>query len=313
MPRLPPTERLHPRSKGLHALPLPRVLALLHQGDLEAARAVGRALPALSRLAKLAVRALKAGGRIVYLGAGTSGRLGALDAAECPPTFGVAPTLVIALVAGGPLALRSAVEGAEDDEEAGRSAVRRARVGPRDLAVGISASGTTPFVLAALHEARRRGAASGFVTSNPAARPAGAARVLLDTGPELVEGSTRLKAGSAAKMALSLLSTAAMLQTGRVRDGRMIDLVPTSAKLRRRAVRIVMEMADVGAAGAEAALAANGWRVRAALDVLDSGLKGRCGAPGSGLRASGKASRSRTLSAEARSMKPGARRRREGA
>jgi N-acetylmuramic acid 6-phosphate etherase len=271
MPRLPPTERLHPRSKDLDALPLRRALALLHRGDLEAARAVGRALPALARLAKLAAQALRTGGRIVYLGAGTSGRLGALDAAECPPTFGVPRSRVIALVAGGARALRRAVEGAEDDEEGGRASVRRARVGPRDLAVGISASGTTPFVLAALDEARRRGAAAGLLTSNPAVRPAGVAQVLLDTGPELVAGSTRMKAGSAAKMALSLLSTAAMLQLGRVRGGRMIDLAPTSQKLRGRALRIVMELAGASAPSAEAALAVSGWRVRAALAALAHG------------------------------------------
>ncbi len=295
MPRLPPTERLHPRSKDLDALPLPRALAVLHQGDLEAARAVGRALPALARLAKLAGQALRTGGRIVYLGSGTSGRLGALDAAECPPTFGVPRSLVIALVAGGARALRRSVEGAEDDEEAGRASVRRARVGPRDLAVGISASGTTPFVLAALEEARRCGAAAGLLTSNPAARPAGVARVLLDTGPELVAGSTRMKAGSAAKMALSLLSTAAMLQLGHVRGGLMIDLAPTNQKLRRRALRIVMELADASAPRAEAALAASGWRVRAALAALAGG--GPIAyplSPGGGESAQGSSSRSKS-------------------
>lgn len=269
MPRLPPTERLHPRSHGLEALPLRRALAVLHEGDLEAARAVGRALPALTRLAGQAAAALASGGRLVYVGAGTSGRLGALDAAECPPTFGVAPGRVRALVAGGARALRRSVEGAEDDVGAGREAVRRARVGPRDLVVGISASGTTPFVLAALEEARRRGARRGLVTSNPAARVAGAARALLATGPELVAGSTRLKAGSAAKMALSLLSTGAFLRLGHVRDGRMLDLAPTNAKLRRRAVRMVRELTGASEAAAGEALAASGWRVRPALARLD--------------------------------------------
>jgi N-acetylmuramic acid 6-phosphate etherase len=269
MPRLPATERLHPRSKDLEALPLGRALAVLHEGDLEAARAVGRALPALARLAERAARALGAGGRLVYVGAGTSGRLGALDAAECPPTFGVAPSRIIALVAGGRRALARAVEGAEDDAPAGRAAVRRARVGAGDLAIGITASGTTPFVLSALEEARRRGAAIGLVTCNPAARVAGALRAVLGTGPELVAGSTRMKAGSATKMALSLLSTGAMLRLGKVRDGRMIDLVPGSAKLRRRALRMVMDLAGAGEREAEAALAAAGWRVRRAVAKLE--------------------------------------------
>lgn len=244
-----------------------RVLDVLHEGDLEAVRAVGRALPALARLAERAARALRTGGRIVYVGAGTSGRLGALDAAECPPTFGVAASSVVALVAGGARALRRAVEGAEDDEAAGRAASRRARVGPRDLAVGISASGTTPFVLAALAEARRLGAATALLTSNPAVRGVGL-RVLLDTGPELVAGSTRMKAGSAAKMALSLLSTAAMIRLGKVREGRMIDLAPRSAKLRARAVRIVMDLCGARETAARAALAESGWRVRPALERL---------------------------------------------
>lgn len=270
MPRLPPTERLHERSRGLEALPLPRALALLHEGDVEATRAVGLALPSLARLASLAARGLASGGRLLYVGAGTSGRLGALDAAECPPTFGVPASRVVALVAGGARALRRAVEGAEDDREAARRDVRRAAVGPRDLVVGISASGTTPYVLAGLDEARSRGAATALLTSNPSARPAGAARVLLATGPELVAGSTRMKAGSATKMALSLLSTATMLSLGRVVDGRMVDLAPTSAKLRSRATRIVMELSRVTADQAEAALAASGWRVRAAARKLAS-------------------------------------------
>ena len=279
VPRLPPTERLHRKSKGLESLPLRRALGVLHEGDLQATRAVGRALPALAHLASLAQRALASGGRLVYVGAGTSGRLGALDAAECPPTFGVAPSRVIALVAGGALALRRSIEGAEDDQEAGRRAVRRARVGARDLVVGISASGTTPFVLAALEEARLRHAATGLVTSNPCARPAGVARVLLETGAELVAGSTRMKAGSATKMALSLLSTAVMLRLGKVLDGRMVDLTPTSAKLRLRAKRMVMELSKASAAEAEAALTQGGWNVRQALAALGRGSGSGAGRP----------------------------------
>ena len=267
---LPATERIHPQSKGLEALPLRRALAVLHAGDLAAARAVGRALPALAQAASAAAAALAGGGRLVYAGAGTSGRLAALDAAECPPTFGLAPGRVLALVAGGGRALRRAVEGAEDDTRAARRAVAGARVGAKDLVVGISASGTTPYVLAALAEARRRGARTALLTSNPAARAPGALRVVLDTGPELVAGSTRLKAGSAAKMALSLLSTGAMLQLGRVRDGRMIDLVATNAKLRRRAVRIVMELGGLGERAAAAALTRTRWSVRAALEISGS-------------------------------------------
>jgi N-acetylmuramic acid 6-phosphate etherase len=237
----------------------------MHEGDREATRAVGRALPALARLATLAARALASGGRIVYVGAGTSGRLGALDAAECPPTFGVAPSRVIALVAGGARALRRAVEGAEDDGDAGAAAVVRARVGPRDVLLGLSASGRTPFVLGALAEARRRGARTALVTSNPAARPRVDHRVTLATGPELVAGSTRMKAGTAAKMALGLLSTAAFVRLGAVRGGRMAALRPTSEKLRGRAVRNVAALASTSAAQARRLLVETGWSVPAAL------------------------------------------------
>jgi N-acetylmuramic acid 6-phosphate etherase len=267
MRRIPVTEASHPDGRRLERLSTGRLLLRLHAGDREAVRAVGRALPALSHLADAAANALSGGGRLVYVGAGTSGRLGALDAAECPPTFGVAPSRVLALVAGGPRALTRAIEGAEDDAAAGRRAVARARLGEGDLLVGISASGTTPFVRAALDEARRRGAVTGLVTSNPAARAAATHRVVLATGAERIAGSTRMKAGSAAKMALGLLSTAAFVRLGAVRDGRMIDVAPTSAKLRRRAVAMVVELTGLGEAAARRALSKAGWRVRAAVEA----------------------------------------------
>lgn len=268
--RLPVTEAPHPAGRGLERLPTRRLLARLHAGDAEAVRAVGRSLPSLSALADDAAAALAAGGRLVYAGAGTSGRLGALDAAECPPTFGVDPSRVLALVAGGPRALQRAVEGAEDDRPAGTAAVRRARLDARDLLVGVSASGQTPFVLAALAEGRRRGARTALVTSNPASRPPVDHRVLLDTGPERIAGSTRMKAGTAAKMALGLLSTAAFVRLGAVREGRMIALRPASEKLRRRAVRTVEALAGVSAAGARRLLDRTGWDVRRALDAAGS-------------------------------------------
>jgi len=277
MRRIPVTEAPHPDGRRLERLPTGRLLARLHAGDREAARAVGLALPALARLADAAAAALGAGGRLIYAGAGTSGRLGALDAAECPPTFGVAPGRVLALLAGGARALTRAVEGAEDDAAAGRRAVARVRAGPRDLVVGITASGATPYVRGALAEARRRGAATGLITSNPASRLAAAHRVVLPTGPERIAGSTRMKAGTAAKMALGLVSTAAFVRLGAVRDGRMIDLAPTSAKLRRRAVRLVTELTGLGEAAARAALRRAGWRVRVVVDGVRprSGRKAR--------------------------------------
>jgi N-acetylmuramic acid 6-phosphate etherase len=275
--RLPVTEALNPAGPGLERLPTPRLLARLHAGDREAVRAVGRALAPLSELTDAVARALAGGGRLVYAGAGTSGRLGALDAAECPPTFGVEPRRVLALVAGGPRALRRAVEGAEDDRAAGAGAVRRAGLGPRDVLVGISASGTTPFVLAALAEGRRRGATTALVTSNPATRAAVDHRIVLDTGPERIAGSTRMKAGTAAKMALGLLSTAAFVRLGAVREGRMIALRPASEKLRRRAVRNVAALAGVSEAAARALLQRTGWDVRSAIDASGAPSRPRRG------------------------------------
>lgn len=269
--RVPVTERIHPDGPGLERLPTPRLLARLHAGDCEAVRAVSGALPALAHLADEAAAALASGGRLVYAGAGTSGRLGALDAAECPPTFGVSPSRVIALVAGGSTALRRAVEGAEDDRDAARLAVRRARVGPGDLLVAVSASGRTPFALAAIEEARARGARTALVTSDPSARAAADRRVVLDTGPERVAGSTRMKAGTAAKMALGLLSTAAFVRLGAVRDGRMAALRGTNAKLRLRAVRNVSALLGLDGAAARRLLARAGWDVAAALALDEAG------------------------------------------
>jgi len=263
--RLPVTEAPHPAGADLDRLPTARLVARLHAGDREAARAVGRALVPIARLAELAAERLARGGRLVYAGAGTSGRLGALDAAECPPTFGVAPARVVALVAGGTRALRRAVEGAEDDRGAGTRAIAAARIGPLDLVVGISASGTTPYVRAALVEARRRRAATALLTSNPAARPAVDVRIVLATGPERIAGSTRMKAGTAAKMALGLLSSATFVRLGAVRGGRMVALRPASEKLRRRAVRNVAELGGVSTAAARRLLSAAGWDVRRAL------------------------------------------------
>ena len=292
--RLPVTEAAHPSGSGLERLSTARLIARLHAGDGEAVRAVGRALGSIARLVDAAARALEEGGRLVYVGAGTSGRLGALDAAECPPTFGVDPSRVLAIVAGGVRAPPPAVGGAEDDRAAGAAAVRRVRLGRGDLVVGISASGSTPFVLAALAEARRGGAATALVTSDPSARAAVDHRVVLETGPERIAGSTRMKAGTAAKMALGLLSTGAFVRLGAVRAGRMIALRPTSEKLRGRAVRNVRILGGVTAAGARALLDRTGWDVRRAIEAARNGEEGASSGPGSASRSGSRSGSSST-------------------
>jgi N-acetylmuramic acid 6-phosphate etherase len=249
------------------------VVRLLHAEDLRAVRAVGRVLGTVARVASLAAFALEGGGRLIWVGAGTSGRLGALDAAECPPTFGTRPSQVVAVVAGGARALRAAVEGAEDHPRDGAERMRRLRVGPGDLVCGISASGRTPFVLGALAEARRRRAATALVCCAgrpPRSVPADAV-IAVPTGPELVAGSTRLKAGTATKLVLNAISTAAMVRLGKVFRGRMVSLRPTNQKLRLRAIRTVGDLAGASPARSRRLLERAGWRVDLALAMAFTG------------------------------------------
>jgi len=234
-----PTERADPGSRQLDRLSAVEIARLMNRADRRAVRAVGRAATALGRAVDLIVRALSRRGRLIFVGAGTSGRLGVLEAAECPPTFDTPPSLVQAVIAGGRRSVFRAAEGAEDDGPEGARQIRR-RVRPGDVVVGIAASGVTPFVRAALREARRRRAATALVTCNPQV-PASAARVViaLAVGPEVLTGSTRLKAGTATKLALNTLTTASFARLGKVYGNRMVDLRPRSAKLRARALRLV--------------------------------------------------------------------------
>jgi len=210
--------------------------------------------------------ALQNGGRLFYVGAGTSGRLGVLDASECPPTFRTPPELVQGIIAGGEPALRRAVEGAEDNPTAGALTLRKLRVKRTDVVVGIAASGTTPFVWGALSEARRRGAATMLICFNPylviprAMQPD--KLLAFDLGPEVLTGSTRLKCGTATKLILNLVTTLAMVRLGKVMSNLMVDVTPTNAKLRQRAVRIVCELSGVNSSQATAALTRNAWDVR---------------------------------------------------
>jgi N-acetylmuramic acid 6-phosphate etherase len=266
------TERANPRSRALDLLRPRQIAALMNGEDLRAVRAVGRVRADIASAVGLIVGALRGGGRLFFVGAGTSGRLGVVEAAECPPTFGTPPRLVQAIMAGGRGAVFRSREGAEDDAAAARRAVR-ARVRRGDVVVGISASGVTPFARAALDSARRRGARTVLISCNAT----GIGRALADvcivpaTGPEVLAGSTRLKAGTAAKLVLNTLTTAAMTGLGRVYGNRMVDLQPRSAKLRERALRLIGEVAGVSRARALGAFEESGRRVRVAIVMARNG------------------------------------------
>lgn len=259
-----PTERRNRATTGLDRLSLADSVKAISRENFAAARAVERAAPATARAAAMCAACFAAGGRIIFAGAGTSGRLGMLEAAECPPTFGVEPGRITAVLAGGKAAMFRAKEGAEDSVSAGRrDIVRRARKG--DCVVGISASGVTPYALGALAAARKKGCKTVFVTCNP--RVAGLADVTVAaaTGPEPLAGSTRMKAGSAVKMILNAITTAAMARCGKVYGNLMVDVRPMSRKLQARALGIIEELGGVTPARARALYAKAGREVKAAV------------------------------------------------
>lgn len=229
-------------------------------------RAVGRILSQVSALSAMALAALERGGRLIYVGAGTSGRLGVLDAAECPPTFGTPSWQIQAILAGGRRAFIRAVEGAEDDEKGGAEALKRLKLTGNDLVCGISASALTPFVRGALREAKRHGAVTALISASSAAAKLRAdLTVIARTGPELVAGSTRLKAGTATKLILNAVTTAAMVAMGKVYRGRMIELRASNAKLKARAVRLVSELTALESKDAARLLRRAGGKPRTAL------------------------------------------------
>lgn len=264
------TEQRNPRTSGLDQKSTAEILRAINGEDARVAAAVRRAIPAIARAVDAIVEAIRAGGRLFYVGAGTSGRLAALDAAEIPPTFGVPPRKVQAVIAGGRRALTHAVEGAEDVAARGARDLAARRVSRGDVVAGIAASGATPYVLGALAYARRRGATTIGITCNrntPVARAAEIA-IVTETGPEAITGSTRMKAGTAQKMVLNLLSTTAMIRLGRVYDNWMICVALTNRKLRARGVRILAEGSGAGVAQATRALRQSGHDLRVALVML---------------------------------------------
>jgi N-acetylmuramic acid 6-phosphate etherase len=270
---LPVTESVNEATHGLDTLSTDALVALLAREQAIAADVVARATPSIALAVDAIVERLRAGGSLHYVGAGTSGRLAMLDAAECPPTFGTPPSLVVAHVAGGEPALVRAVEGAEDDAEAAIVEMRE-NVRAEDAVVGISASGGAPFVVAALREARLIGARAIALTSVAASALARAAdlSIVVETGPEALAGSTRLKAGTAQKLVLNAISTATMVRMGRVYDNLMVDVVATNAKLQARAIRLVSSVAEVDAARARALLADSAGNVKVAITMHRRGV-----------------------------------------
>ena len=274
MPNQPQTEHPNPRSRGLDRKSTLALLRLLNAEDRRVPAAVARAIPSIARAVDAIVRAFESGGRLIYAGAGTSGRLGALDAAECPPTFGVSPSKVRAVLAGGRRALDHAVEGAEDSASQGARDLATLRAGPKDVVVGLAASGATPYVAGALRQARRRGSTTVLVTTNPRPPLARLARIVIvaDVGPEALAGSTRLKSGTAQKLVLNMLTTASMARLGRVYDNRMVYVALTNSKLRRRGLRLLADTAGVTEPVASRALARARGQLPAALVMLKAGV-----------------------------------------
>jgi len=249
-----PTEGIDPQGPDLDLLPPREVARLLLEEERRGLRAVEEALDSVGRACEAAAWALRGGGRLFYAGAGTSGRLGVLDASEMGPTFGTPPGRVVALLAGAPRALTESVEGAEDDAASGRAAMEEQRPGTRDCVLGITMSGTASYVAGALAAAREAGARTLLLTANPRPPIAADLTIALDLGPEALAGSTRLKGGSATKAVLNMISTAAMAGSGAVHGNLMVRVRPVNRKLRDRAERIVERLGGVGRPAAAALL-----------------------------------------------------------
>ena len=268
------TEAINPALADIDALDTETRLRLMNTEDATVAAAVALEIPQITRAVQRAAASLRAGGRLVYLGAGTSGRLGVLDAAECPPTFGVSPGQVVGLIAGGPGAMFQAVEGAEDDPDLGAAAVIGADINERDTVVGISASGQAPFVLGAMRQAVKRGAFAVALTNNRPSELESIAAVTIApvVGPEILAGSTRLKSGTAQKMVLNMISTGAMIEIGKTYGNLMVDVQASNRKLTARTIRIIRQVTRATPENAEAALNQSGGSAKVAILMLQLGV-----------------------------------------
>jgi len=268
------TEQRNPRTLDLDTLDTAGVLERISVEDHSVPVAVARELPHIARAVDLVVASFREGGRLIYVGAGTSGRLGVLDASECPPTFGSDPEMVQGVMAGGERALVRAVEGAEDRADKGEQEMDERGVGPRDTVIGLAASRRTPFVVAALARARARGARTAYVTCTPRSefRLDVDVAICPEVGPEPIMGSTRMKSGTAQKLVLNMITTAAFIRTGKVYENMMVDLMATSQKLVERSRRTVMTVTGVGYEEAARAIEDAGKSVKTAIVML----QGKC-------------------------------------
>ncbi|WP_345561939.1 N-acetylmuramic acid 6-phosphate etherase [Nonomuraea rosea] len=268
------TEQSDPRYSQIDRLPTEQIARLMNQADAAVPAAVAVVVPAISAAIDAIAARMAEGGRLLYVGAGTSGRLAVLDASECPPTFGTDPSLVRGVIAGGPDALTRSVEGAEDDAEAGAGAMKDLEVGPLDSVVGVSASGRAPFVLGALAEAAGRGALTVGLSCNDGAPLSAAAEHAIEVvvGPEVVTGSTRLKAGTAQKLVLNMISTISMVKLGRTYGNKMVEMSAMNSKLAGRALRMVRDITGADQETAGAALDAAGGQTKIAAVMIQHGL-----------------------------------------
>jgi N-acetylmuramic acid 6-phosphate etherase len=268
------TERAHPGSAGLDELSTHDLLTLINSADAEVSAAVCREIPRIANAVDAIALALEGGSRLFYIGSGTSGRLGVLDASECPPTFDVPPDLVQGVIAGGPAALTESVEAAEDDAEAGWRDLQAAGFKARDAVVGISASGRTPYVLGAVGQAREISGVTAGISCTPQSQLSIAVEYPIEPlpGPEILTGSTRMRAGTATKLVLNMISTAVMVRLGHVYGNLMVNVQPSNAKLLDRARRVVAQATGVDAARAAKLLEEAGNSVRAAIVMEKSGV-----------------------------------------
>ena len=261
------TEQVNDRSVDIETQSIGQILHYMNDENRTVTDAIERCIPSIEKVTAAVVQAFEKGGRLIYLGAGTSGRLGVLDASECPPTFGVSPDMVVGVIAGGDYALRHAIEGAEDDETIAQEQLKQLGLVKEDVVVGISASGRTPYVVAGLSYAKEVGCYTGAISNSPDAVISNVADIGIEaiTGPEVVTGSTRMKAGTAQKLILNMITTAAMIRVGKIFKGYMVDVQPTNQKLKQRATNILSKITGFSQEEARAHLEKNDFDLKVAI------------------------------------------------